>query len=66
MGAPLRNTRYIANRLGITEQTVRDWARLGKLPCVRLSRRKLLFDEAAVDQAVQQAAAPATPAVAMV
>lgn len=34
----------LADYLRVTEATVRAWQRSGKIPCLRASRRLLLFD----------------------
>jgi excisionase family DNA binding protein len=46
----------VSERLRVTPQTIRDYARQGILRSVRLSRR-LLFQESAVAEAVQRAGA---------
>lgn len=40
-------------RLRVHEKTVRRWALLGLLPAVRLTSRKVLFEEAAVEKMVR-------------
>lgn len=38
--------KQVAARLAIAEWTVYDWARSGRLPCIRMSRKALRFAEA--------------------
>lgn len=44
----------IAERYGVTVETVRAWARRGWIPCLRAGRRLLLFDPVEVDRALKQ------------
>jgi len=44
----------VAKRLRLGERTVRRWAGQGILPVIRMSSRKLLFDEAAIEAVLKE------------
>ena len=46
--ARLITTREMASRLGVTSDTIRKWAREGRIPCMRIGLKTLRFDAAAV------------------
>jgi excisionase family DNA binding protein len=41
----LLTARQVAQRLGVCEWTVYQWAAKGRIPCIRMSRRALRFSE---------------------
>jgi excisionase family DNA binding protein len=45
----------VAERLRCTRFGVYEMARDGRLPCVRLSSKRLLFTEAAIEDAIKKA-----------
>lgn len=46
----------LAERLGLVPDTVRAWARAGRLPCVRLGARTIRFDPEEVNRAMSEIA----------
>lgn len=44
----LISAELLASQLGVTPRTVRDWARKGKIPCVRISPKVIRFNPEAV------------------
>jgi excisionase family DNA binding protein len=50
------NSTDLARQLGVTPSTVLAWARRGWIPCLRAGRRPVLFDVAAVKQAMAERA----------
>ena len=44
----LITTSELAERLGVTSDTIRKWTREGRIPCLRVGRKTLRFDLAAV------------------
>jgi hypothetical protein len=53
----------MARRLGVTQQWLRDQAEAGKVPCLKADRR-LLFNPAAVQEALASKAASTLQGVA--
>ena len=51
------DSRGLAAKLGVTPSTVLTWARLGLIPCLRATRRPVLFDLAEVERALTEGAA---------
>ena len=49
----LITTSELASRLGVTSDTIRKWARDGRVPCLRVCRKTLRFDAAAVVAALE-------------
>jgi predicted site-specific integrase-resolvase len=47
------NARELATHLGVTPETILAWGRRGLIPCLRVSRRPVLFDLAEVEQALR-------------
>jgi hypothetical protein len=54
----LVDSRGLAAELHVTPATVLAWARRGWIPCLRASRRPVLFDPAAVRRALDRRARP--------
>jgi len=52
---PLLTAEGLAARLHVRPSTVRNWARRGKIPTVRLSSKVLRYDFSAVVESVDQA-----------
>ncbi len=50
------DARALAEKLMVTPATILAWARRGWIPCLRASRRPVLFDEAEVQQALKERA----------
>jgi excisionase family DNA binding protein len=50
------NARQMAERLHVTPATVLSWARRGRIPCLRASRRPVLFDAADVERLLRERA----------
>src|SRR5438105_67327 len=48
---PLLTSNQVACWLGVKVETVRDWARRGRIPCLRASRRIIRFRMADVERA---------------
>lgn len=46
----------LAGRLRVTPATVLTWARRGLIPCLRATRRPVLFDLAEVERALKERA----------
>jgi excisionase family DNA binding protein len=46
----------LANRLKVRPTTVKEWARAGWLPAVRVSPKVVRFDPAEVDRAIRERA----------
>ena len=44
----LLNTGELAERLRLSPETVREWARRGRIPSLRLSRKAIRYDLVAV------------------
>jgi excisionase family DNA binding protein len=51
---PLLTVAETAARLGLSEQTIRVWAKSGKLPVIRLSSRSLRFDPVVVQALIDE------------
>lgn len=51
------NARELAERMRVTAATVHAWHRRGWIPCLRAGRRPVLFDIAAVEEALRARAA---------
>ena len=51
----------LAEQLRVSGETVRRWARGGRIPCIRPTQRTLRFDLAAVRQALEVVPNPITP-----
>ena len=49
----LLTAKDLACRLRVQTQTVRLWARTGVIPCIRVTRRKVLFDWDEVKQSLK-------------
>ena len=47
----------LARRLGVRPRTIREWARKGRVPAMRLSRKVVRFDWETVLSALRQQAA---------
>jgi excisionase family DNA binding protein len=54
----LLTARELAERLGVSTETVLRWARRGRLPAVYLSSRAIRFREADIDAWLEQRATP--------
>lgn len=50
---PLVTTRELAAVLGVTADTIRGWARSGRIPCLRVGQKTLRFDRVAVLAAIR-------------
>jgi excisionase family DNA binding protein len=50
---PLVTTRELAAVLGVTTDTIRGWARSGRIPCLRVGQKTLRFDREAVLAAIR-------------
>lgn len=50
---PLVTTRELAAVLGVTADTIRGWARSGRIPCLRVGQKTLRIDRAAVLAAIR-------------
>lgn len=46
----------IAEQFGVTVQTVNDWVRRGRIPCIRPSRKVVRFRLDDVERAIEQPA----------
>jgi excisionase family DNA binding protein len=57
----LLKTGEVAERLGVTDQTVRRWAKRGEIPTIRLGARTVRFDEGAVESLVRRGREPLEP-----
>lgn len=53
MGVKLTSAE-LAERLRVTPETIRTWAREGRIPCQRASQRPILFDEDEVEEALKR------------
>jgi excisionase family DNA binding protein len=62
MDEQLLTAEELAERLAVSERTVIEWARVGLIPEVRLSRRIRRFDFAEVVAAVREGHCAARPA----
>ena len=49
MNGPLRTTREVADRLGVTPETVLRWIETRGLPVIRLTSRALRYEDGAID-----------------
>lgn len=49
----LVTTRELAVVLGVTTETIRHWARSGRIPCLRVGQKTIRFDHDAVLRAIQ-------------
>jgi len=49
----LVTTRDLADFLGVTADTIRRWARAGRIPCLRVGQKTLRFDRDAVLAAIR-------------
>ena len=54
MNGPLLTVAELAQRFRVRPETIRHWARLGRVPCLRCGPRSLRFDLQAVEHALQQ------------
>lgn len=54
-GTELLTARKLAKRLRVSPETVRAWARRGRIPTLHLSRKSIRFDAFAVLAALSQA-----------
>ena len=52
----LIDAKELAERLRVTPATIHAWHRRGWIPCLRAGRRPVLFDVAAVEEALLQRA----------
>ena len=50
------NARDLAERLQVTPATIHAWHRRGWIPCLRAGRRPVLFEFAAVEEALRNRA----------
>jgi excisionase family DNA binding protein len=57
----LLKTGDVAERLGVTDQTVRRWVKRGELPVVRLGQSTVRFEEGAVESLVRRGREPLEP-----
>ena len=48
----------LAKRLRVTAYTIHAWQRQGRIPCLRASRRPVLFDLIEVEEALRQRSQP--------
>ncbi|MBL8764812.1 MAG: helix-turn-helix domain-containing protein [Phycisphaerae bacterium] len=55
--APLVTARDLAAVLGVTTDTIRGWARTGRIPCLRVGQKTLRFDREAVLAAIRDGGA---------
>lgn len=55
---PLVTTRELAVELGVTADTIRGWARSGRIPCLRVGQKTLRFDREAVLAAIRDGRGP--------
>lgn len=60
---PLITAGELAAVLGVTTHTVRHWARMGRIPCLRVGQKTLRFDRDAVLSAIRDGHAAAGGAV---
>lgn len=49
----LITTSELAERLGVTSDTIRKWTREGRIPCLRVGQKTLRFDLAVVLDALE-------------
>jgi excisionase family DNA binding protein len=49
----LVTTRELARLLGVTTETIRHWARSGRIPCLRIGQKTIRFDRDSVLRAIQ-------------
>jgi excisionase family DNA binding protein len=61
LNGPLRTTREIADRLGVTPETVLRWIETRGLPAIRLTSRALRYDETALDAWIAEHTVTASP-----
>jgi len=54
----LVSARELAAMLGVTTNTIRGWARSGRIPCLRVGRKTLRFDRGAVLAAIRDGRSP--------
>jgi excisionase family DNA binding protein len=47
----------VAAKFRVTPGTVKNWAKAGKIPVIRMSKQILRFEEEAIDAAVRELAA---------
>ena len=52
----LLTAEQLAERLHVTPATIHAWHRRGWIPCLRAGRRPVLFDPAAVEEALRKRA----------
>jgi DNA-binding transcriptional MerR regulator len=52
----LVDARELAERLRVTTATIHAWHRRGWIPCLRAGHRPVLFDPAAVEEALRERA----------
>lgn len=55
---PLITASELAAVLGVTTHTIRHWARMGRIPCLRVGQKTLRFDREAVLAALRDGRAP--------
>ena len=63
MSGRLLTARVVAERLGVSAETVLRWARRGELPSVHLSNRAIRFPETALDEWLEERTTPARESV---
>jgi hypothetical protein len=56
---PLICTKKLSEKTGLTRRQITDMVRENRLPVVRLRKKKLLFDEQSVLEAIRRAEVPA-------
>jgi excisionase family DNA binding protein len=48
------STRQLAQRLGVTPETIRQWTKNGRIPELRINHKVRRFDPVAVDAAIRE------------
>lgn len=61
MNGRLLTTREVAERLGVSPESILRWIDSRGLPAIRLTSRALRYDEAALDAWIAEHATAATP-----
>ncbi len=59
----LVDSQALARHFGVGIETVRNWVRDGRVPCIRPTRKTVRFDLAEVERAVRVNSIPALEAV---